>query len=200
MRGSTCGQWLGGCLMAALSVLALWGGLQHWSFRRTQLLVNSIAGTTVNVRPWRSAPSFVPSHKTAQFASSAPGNTAVSASPGGAAADKDKTVMIAISSHHIYNKNKKRLIVKMAEKFKLTGMYKFGKPGRIVIEGPPYYIKEYTKALKSQKWQRLQVVDERVMPGRSFDTFAEVETDPEIRTALQEVDLQEVFDKLVRPW
>lgn len=37
--------------------------------------------------------------------------------------------------HHIYNAEKKRLIVKHAKDLILTGLYRYGKPGRVIVEG-----------------------------------------------------------------
>eukprot|EP00667_Euglena_gracilis_P018736 EG_transcript_19957 len=117
-----------------------------------------------------------------------------------AALEGQGTRLVAISSHHIYNKNKKRFILRMANKYKLTGLYKFGKPGRILIEGAPEDVKEYVKQIKSLTWQRLSVMDDRLTDRRLFTGFIEVEEDEDIRTLLAAFGLGDVYHQLVRPW
>ncbi len=59
-----------------------------------------------------------------------------------------------ISSHHIYNDEKKEYIVLEATNRDLSGVYLFGKPGRIVVEGSEEAVRSYSKEVRSWPWQR----------------------------------------------
>lgn len=50
--------------------------------------------------------------------------------------------------HHIYNAEKKRLIVQHAKNLSLTGLYRYGKPGRVIVEGLQEDVRAYVQQIK----------------------------------------------------
>jgi hypothetical protein len=68
--------------------------------------------------------------------------------------------IVAISSHHIYNDEKKQYIVLEAINKNLSGVYLFGKPGRIICEGELDAVTMYSKIIRSWRWQRIAEVAE----------------------------------------
>eukprot|EP01006_Ploeotia_vitrea_P002671 TRINITY_DN108438_c0_g1_i1.p1 TRINITY_DN108438_c0_g1~~TRINITY_DN108438_c0_g1_i1.p1 ORF type:complete len:114 (+),score=9.39 TRINITY_DN108438_c0_g1_i1:95-436(+) len=106
----------------------------------------------------------------------------------------------AMSFHHIYNKNKKRAITEWAKRLELVGIYKFGKPGRVVVEGSAPDVTQYHRAIKQLKWQKAVVQCVVPVEKLHWDTFQQVETEEEVKELLHEQQLQEVHRELISPW
>lgn len=88
-----------------------------------------------------------------------------------------------IVSHHIYNKNKRRLILECGKEGKLTGFCLPGKPGIICYEGPSVECLNAWSTIKNLTWQRIglkhqedvELVDGQDMSSlRKFDDFSEI--------------------------
>ncbi|XP_022112507.1 RWD domain-containing protein 2B [Pieris rapae] len=62
-----------------------------------------------------------------------------------------------IYSHHIYNKEKKEMIVKTAKKYNLNGFCCTGKPGIVCIEGNETACIEWWKIIKSLHWKKIVI-------------------------------------------
>jgi len=69
---------------------------------------------------------------------------------------------VGIHFHHIYSDNKKRQIVNQAAQLGLkSGIYKFGKPGKIIIQGLKEDVDQYVSILKGLRWQKMVVKIEK---------------------------------------
>lgn len=88
-----------------------------------------------------------------------------------------------IVSHHIYNKNKRRLILECGKEGKLSGFCLPGKPGIICYEGPSVECLNAWSTIKNLTWKRIglkhqedvELVDGQDMSSlRKFDNFSEV--------------------------
>lgn len=88
-----------------------------------------------------------------------------------------------IVSHHIYNKNKRRLILECGKEGKLTGFCLPGKPGIICFEGPSEECLNAWSTIKNLTWKRIglkhqedvEIVDgQDVGSLRKFEKFSEV--------------------------
>eukprot|EP01006_Ploeotia_vitrea_P025475 TRINITY_DN58335_c1_g2_i1.p1 TRINITY_DN58335_c1_g2~~TRINITY_DN58335_c1_g2_i1.p1 ORF type:complete len:296 (-),score=31.57 TRINITY_DN58335_c1_g2_i1:931-1818(-) len=66
---------------------------------------------------------------------------------------------LALYMHHIYNKQKKIDIKAWARELNLSGMYKYGKPGSVYVEGDKEDVDEYLYRLKNLQWKTLIVKD-----------------------------------------
>lgn len=88
-----------------------------------------------------------------------------------------------IVSHHIYNKNKRRLILECGKEGKLTGFCLPGKPGIICFEGAAEECLSAWSTIKNLTWKKIglkhqedvELVDEQTMSNlRKFDSFSEI--------------------------
>eukprot|EP01080_Neovahlkampfia_damariscottae_P004679 gene4679-8251_t len=66
-------------------------------------------------------------------------------------------VLIGVHFHHIYADGKKREIQNGKSVFKLKGIYKFGKPGRLLVYGNQNIVNQFIMRLKSLNWQEIKV-------------------------------------------
>eukprot|EP00746_Dinoflagellata_sp_MGD_P032513 gnl/MRDRNA2_/MRDRNA2_17741_c0_seq1.p1 gnl/MRDRNA2_/MRDRNA2_17741_c0~~gnl/MRDRNA2_/MRDRNA2_17741_c0_seq1.p1 ORF type:complete len:171 (-),score=24.95 gnl/MRDRNA2_/MRDRNA2_17741_c0_seq1:64-576(-) len=98
--------------------------------------------------------------------------------------------------HHIYNDKKKRFIKKRARQLQLTGLYLFGKPGRILLEGDASAVDDFLHDVKRLPWQICQVQDKWPIPERYFESFEECPSDREFRVIMEQQGLHEVLDGL----
>ncbi|XP_058065204.1 RWD domain-containing protein 2A [Anopheles bellator] len=62
-----------------------------------------------------------------------------------------------IYSHHLKSRSKRQTIVKTARDLELTGFSRPGKPGIICVEGPQPDTQEFWRAIKSLRWQKIQI-------------------------------------------
>ncbi|KAM7291738.1 RWD domain-containing protein 2A isoform X1 [Ixodes scapularis] len=79
-----------------------------------------------------------------------------------------------IVSHHIYNKNKRRLILECGTRGSLSGFCLPGKPGIICFEGPSSECLEAWSVIKNQTWQRIGLKHQEdllVTEGQSVDSL-----------------------------
>ncbi|XP_040068813.2 RWD domain-containing protein 2A isoform X2 [Ixodes scapularis] len=79
-----------------------------------------------------------------------------------------------IVSHHIYNKNKRRLILECGTQGSLSGFCLPGKPGIICFEGPSSECLEAWSVIKNQTWQRIGLKHQEellVTEGQSVDSL-----------------------------
>lgn len=67
--------------------------------------------------------------------------------------------VVGLSSHHIYNDEKKHYIILEAVNRNLSGVYLFGKPGRIVVEGNQDDVRRYSAEIRSWRWQKIAEVE-----------------------------------------
>lgn len=59
-----------------------------------------------------------------------------------------------MAMHHIYCSEKKACILDSAGEYNLRGLYQFGKPGRVVIEGDEESVRKYIRAVsRCGHWQ-----------------------------------------------
>lgn len=107
----------------------------------------------------------------------------VTVNPEGPAANPQSFTRLWIVSHHIYNKNKRRLILECGKEGKLTGFCLPGKPGIICFEGPSTECLGAWSTIKNLTWKRiglkhqedLELVGEQNMSSlRKFDNFSEI--------------------------
>ncbi|KAF4671889.1 hypothetical protein FOL46_009799 [Perkinsus olseni] len=73
--------------------------------------------------------------------------------------------------HHIRNLKKKKLLRTWADELDLGGLYKWGYPGVVVVEGEDANCDEFVKLVKSLRWRLVAVHGEEKIPlnGRPVD-------------------------------
>jgi len=64
-----------------------------------------------------------------------------------------------IFSHHIYSKQKRKMILDWSKELKLTGFSMPGKPGVVCCEGLQVNCEEYWKRLRNLNWKRISLVE-----------------------------------------
>lgn len=84
-----------------------------------------------------------------------------------------------IYSHHIYNKMKRREILKLAEKYEITGFCLPGKPGIVCLEGNSNDCSSCWIDIKAMNWQKIvckhtEESESNDVNFRKFDTFNEM--------------------------
>ncbi|KXN67406.1 hypothetical protein CONCODRAFT_80151 [Conidiobolus coronatus NRRL 28638] len=107
---------------------------------------------------------------------------------------------IGFYMHHIYSDKKKRLIIDSAKRYELKGLYKFGKPGRVIIQSTNTNdLKQFTKLIKAQTWQICTISSEFEFDIsinkdiKQFEKFITCETDIQIKEGLIEVGLKQFW-------
>lgn len=115
--------------------------------------------------------------------------------PGSGPAD---VVVALLNFHHIYSGKKKKAIVGMAATHNLAGLYLFGRPGRVLVEGDAAAVSQYCTKIKSLRWQYVTVVDSHVVAKPSFQGFDEVESDRELGKLMTGANLEPLFRLLFR--
>eukprot|EP00922_Rhytidocystis_sp_ex-Travisia-forbesii_P046624 GHVS01069483.1.p1 GENE.GHVS01069483.1~~GHVS01069483.1.p1 ORF type:complete len:212 (-),score=32.37 GHVS01069483.1:450-1085(-) len=103
--------------------------------------------------------------------------------------------------HHIYNPKKRAAVKEFAVRRDLSGIYLFGKPGRVLVEGSLENVEEYVKAIKRLRWQYVAVKEtlerrRRRGEGRLFEGFVNVMTDKDFGNAMRQVGLGDTFQRL----
>eukprot|EP00759_Apiculatamorpha_spiralis_P012110 PhF_6_TR19190/c0_g1_i2/m.28222 len=88
------------------------------------------------------------------------------------------TIMV-LAMHHIYSTEKKGYIQSGVQEGNLTGVYLYGRPGRVVVEGCTREVDEYEALIRSLRWSRCctmgkkvyeLIVDEQPQPCSSKTT------------------------------
>jgi hypothetical protein len=124
-----------------------------------------------------------------------------------------------LAMHHIYAESKKEEIERLSGTYNITGLYLYGKPGRVVFEGLPDDVTRYDRGVRKMHWQKCKFMgrvvvlnavetaatDEQVKWEREstvvgiateckriFDKFEEVRTVDELSQRLLVVGLQAV--------
>lgn len=77
-----------------------------------------------------------------------------------------------LAMHHIYDETKKAAIVGYAASHNLRGLYLFGKPGRVVVEGRTADVRQYERTIRKMRWQKCVVMG-RVATAFPASLFAE---------------------------
>lgn len=81
----------------------------------------------------------------------------------------------AMYMHHITAPWKQRFIKEAAKRAGLSGICVFGKPGRILVEGPLELVSRYTARVKSWPWKRCDLQGPWTVDGdRAFHGFREI--------------------------
>ena len=65
-----------------------------------------------------------------------------------------KAFLGLLAMHHIYCPTKRQCIVELAELRALSGLYLFGKPGRVVVEGERVAVRDYIESVRAMRWQK----------------------------------------------
>eukprot|EP00922_Rhytidocystis_sp_ex-Travisia-forbesii_P046625 GHVS01069485.1.p1 GENE.GHVS01069485.1~~GHVS01069485.1.p1 ORF type:complete len:239 (-),score=10.22 GHVS01069485.1:256-972(-) len=99
--------------------------------------------------------------------------------------------------HHIYNPKKRLSVKEFALRRDLSGIYLFGKPGRVLVEGSLENVEEYVKAIKRLRWQYVAVKEtlERRGQARLFHGFVNVLTDKDFGNSMRQVGLGDTFQR-----
>ncbi|KAF4737799.1 hypothetical protein FOZ63_029946 [Perkinsus olseni] len=81
--------------------------------------------------------------------------------------------------HHIRNLKKKKLLRTWADELDLGGLYKWGYPGVVVVEGEDANCDEFVKLVKSLRWRLVAVHGEEKIPlnGRPVDAVRALSRD-----------------------
>jgi hypothetical protein len=59
-----------------------------------------------------------------------------------------------LSMHHIYCSVKRGYMEDTAQQLGLQGLYLYGKPGRVIVEGPEVAVKRYVRGVLRLRWQK----------------------------------------------
>jgi len=107
-------------------------------------------------------------------------------------------VLVGVHFHHIYADGKKREIQNGKSVFKLKGVYKFGKPGRLIVYGNQHIVNQFLSRLKSLNWQEIKVKFEyEIDLDEKLKEYTGVNSDNELLELLKEVNLEDYFFELV---
>jgi hypothetical protein len=107
-------------------------------------------------------------------------------------------VLIGVHFHHIYAESKKREILNGKSIFKLNGIYKFGKPGRLLVYGDKHSVDQYISRLKGLTWQEIKVRFEYELElNETFKDFIGVSSDNQLANELKEMKLDDYFYELI---
>ena len=120
--------------------------------------------------------------------------------------DTDAPIVYEVSGlamHHIYNSEKKYCVQQYASG--LRGLYLFGKPGRVVVEGPKDVVRRYEHNIKRLRWQKCMVMgrmsftqDVGERHQWHFRGFDEVASEAELQRMLLQQDLDPIWTELKR--
>jgi hypothetical protein len=128
---------------------------------------------------------------------------------------------VGVHFHHIYSDAKKRQIMHLSSQLNLkSGLVKYGKPGRLIIQGVATDVESYLASLRSLRWQQMVVRVElhtihemdsiidtdcnnayqffRKHGLLMFDSFSEVSSDDEMLKRLESVNQSQLFFDLVQ--
>lgn len=97
----------------------------------------------------------------------------------------------AFYMHHITAEWKKRAIVQVASRAGLTGICLFGKPGRILVEGPESLVQMYVKQIRSWPWKICSLQGPWTIEDRAFKDFKELRSASEFKTSVAQAGLSE---------
>jgi len=104
-----------------------------------------------------------------------------------------------MAMHHIYSPHKRQCIVEFASAMDLTGVYLFGKPGRVVVEGLSVNIRKYETKMRRLRWSNMKVMGRlrpEVPASRIFVGFEEMLSLEELHRTLDEKGLGDLRSAL----
>eukprot|EP00439_Symbiodinium_sp_Y106_P060583 s3476_g8.t7 len=85
--------------------------------------------------------------------------------------------------HHIAAPWKQKFILQVAKTAGLSGRCLFGKPGRILVEGPFEIVAKYTSQIQSWPWKTCNLQGPWQVEGRAFDDFDQLASSSEFKKA-----------------
>ena len=103
----------------------------------------------------------------------------------------DLLVRATMYMHHISAPWKQRWIRDVAKQAKLSGLCVFGKPGRILVEGPLSLVRSYTSQIKSWPWKRCDLAGPWPVTSRAFRRFRELKGSEEFRREVSNAKLSD---------
>ncbi|KAL0483442.1 hypothetical protein AKO1_014768 [Acrasis kona] len=108
---------------------------------------------------------------------------------------KEQHFLIGIHFHHIYSSKKKKEIVKQATDNSLYGAVRFGRPGRIFIQGPIERVEGFVKVVRNLHWQQMSV--RMKIPIQSgFKEFVQFDDDGTLLEYMREFHMEKYFFEL----
>ncbi|CAE8652378.1 unnamed protein product [Polarella glacialis] len=93
--------------------------------------------------------------------------------------------------HHITADWKKRWILQNAAANDLTGVCLFGKPGRVLVEGPQPIVQQYARTIEAWPWKFCSLQGPWNVGERAFTTFEELRSSSEFKSSVSRAGLQE---------
>jgi len=98
--------------------------------------------------------------------------------------------------HHIAAAQKKRFVRQKAKRGSLTGLYLFGQPGRVLVEGEAAAVDRYVQEVKSLTWMICSLQGSWPLESRRFSRFSQLGSDREFREELRRQELTAVLEGL----
>eukprot|EP00439_Symbiodinium_sp_Y106_P059682 s3476_g8.t1 len=93
--------------------------------------------------------------------------------------------------HHIAAPWKQKFILQVAKTAGLSGRCLFGKPGRILVEGPFEIVAKYTSQIQSWPWKTCNLQGPWQVEGRAFDDFDQLASSSEFKKAVATAGLSQ---------
>ncbi|CAE7730926.1 unnamed protein product [Symbiodinium pilosum] len=93
--------------------------------------------------------------------------------------------------HHITAPWKQKFILQVASSAGLSGRCLFGKPGRILVEGPIEIVEKYTKKIESWPWKTCDLQGPWKVEERAFDAFDQLGSNSEFKKAVAQAGLSQ---------
>ncbi|CAE7430117.1 unnamed protein product [Symbiodinium sp. CCMP2456] len=93
--------------------------------------------------------------------------------------------------HHITAPWKQKFILQVAKTAGLSGRCLFGKPGRILVEGPFEIVAKYTSQIQSWPWKMCNLQGPWQVEDRAFDGFDQVASSSEFKKAVATAGLSQ---------
>ena len=109
-------------------------------------------------------------------------------------------IVTGLSMHHIYCDRKIEAIDSYASGLNLTGLYKLGKPGRVVVEGRRTNVEQYVSVVRRWRWQKIAVMGTYAVDERRFAAFTEAMTSAEFEQLMLTAELKSLHDDMVRSY
>ncbi|CAE7206571.1 unnamed protein product [Symbiodinium natans] len=93
--------------------------------------------------------------------------------------------------HHITAPWKQKFILQAASRAGLSGRCLFGKPGRILVEGPIEIVAKYTSQIQSWPWKTCNLQGPWQVERRAFEAFSELGSNSEFKKAVVNAGLSQ---------
>ncbi|CAE7830146.1 hypothetical protein AK812_SmicGene4523 [Symbiodinium microadriaticum] len=93
--------------------------------------------------------------------------------------------------HHITAPWKQKFILQVAKTAGLSGRCLFGKPGRILVEGPFEIVAKYTSQIQSWPWKTCNLQGPWQVEDRAFDGFDQLASSSEFKKAVATAGLSQ---------